>query len=253
MHPQVILHVGLHRTGTTWLQRRAWIPELGVKPIADSAQPWDDPMLRALVQGVGFSAQDVAEEAARRAHGSSFAVLSAERLGGHPISGAYDRWAIADRLAAAFPGATVLIGTRQTEWVESLYAQMLNEGYCGRALEVASRAHWKLASWPGEYLDTAALLEGYRVRFGRDKVHELPYELLKQDPVAYTKLLASATGNEAFTSLAGAAVHVENARPKDLARQRLANYFWKSALNPHPVVDLGPRGAQWLSRLLRPF
>jgi hypothetical protein len=50
-----------------------------------------------------------------------------------------------------------------------------------------------------------------------------------------------------------AALYRENSRAQDLERIRLANYFKVSALNPSPVVDLGPHGAALLARVLKPF
>lgn len=253
MLDRLVVHIGLHKTGTSWLQRQAFVPAFGVQQLVDSAQPWDDHVLQSLVLGRSFDPLAVQSELERRWDRSSLPVLSAERLGGHPISGAYDRWAIADRLAEALPGARILAGTRSEGWEESIYAQMLREGYTGRRLERPARSEWKTASWPGIYTDAAALVEGYRRRFGRDRVMELPYELLRDRPSEYTDLLARACQHDALMGASVAAVHRENERPGDLERLRIANYFKKSALNPDPWIDLGPRGAELAARILKPF
>ena len=253
MLDRLVVHIGLHKTGTTWLQRHAFVPAFGVQQLVDSAQPWDDSALQSLVLGLKFDPLAVRAELERRWDGSSLPALSAERLGGHPISGGYDRWDIADRLAEALPGARILVGTRSEGWEESIYAQMIQEGFTGRSLVQPSRTQWKSASWPGCYSDVDELVEGYRQRFGRDRVAELPYELLMDKPEHFTKLLAEVCTHEALRGATVAAEHRENPRAPDLERLRLANHFKVSALNPSPLVDLGPRGAAWLARILKPF
>jgi hypothetical protein len=174
-------------------------------------------------------------------------------LGGHPISGAYDRWDIANRLAEALPGARILVGTRSEGWEESIYAQMIQEGFTCRSMLLPARTQWKSASWPGCYRDVNGLVEGYRQRFGRDRVAELPYELLRDKPELFTKLLAEVCAHEGLRGASVAATHRENPRAQDLERLRIANHFKVSALNPNPVLDLGPRGAALLARILKPF
>ena len=253
MLERLVVHIGLHKTGTSWLQRQAFVAAFGVQQLVDSAEPWDDSVLQSLVLGQKFDPLAVRAELERRWDGSSLPVLSAERLGGHPISGAHDRWDIADRLASALPGARILVGIRSEDWEESIYAQMLHEGYTGRSLEQPARTRWKMASWPGSYMNVDGLVEGYRQRFGRDRVVELPYELLRDKPDHFTKLLAEVCAHESLRGATVAATHRENPRAQDLERLRLANFFKKSALNPNPLVDLGPRGAAWLARVLKPF
>ena len=253
MLDRLVVHIGLHKTGTTWLQRHAFVPAFGIQQLVDSAQPWDDSALQSLVMGLNFDPLAVRAELERRWDGSSLPVLSAERLGGHPISGAYDRWDIADRLAEALPGVRILVGTRSEGWGESIYAQMIQEGFTGPSMLQPSRTQWKSASWPGRYSDVDGLVEGYRQRFGRDRVAELPYELLRDKPEQFTKLLAEVCAHEALRGASVAATHRENPRAQDLERLRIANHFKVSALNPNPVLDLGPRGAAWLARILKPF
>ncbi len=137
--------------------------------------------------------------------------------------------------------------------MNSIYAQMLVEGYTGRSLEPPRSSAWKTASWPGQYLEVDELLEGYRQRFGRGKVFELPYNDLRDRPEVYIAALAEACAHEAFRGLLALSGERQNPRPKNLERLRVANYFKLSALNPNPVLDLGPRAAACLARLLRPF
>ena len=71
MLDRLVVHIGLHKTGTTWLQRHAFVPALGVQQLVDSAQPWDDSALQSLVLGLKFDPLAVRAELERRWDGSS--------------------------------------------------------------------------------------------------------------------------------------------------------------------------------------
>ena len=103
-----LLHIGYHKTGSTFLQRRVF-PEPGFSLVARAKA-----LRPTFVEGdpFGFDAR-VAREAFRlgieRAQQEGLVpVLSAERLSGNPHSGGYDSKQIAERLAATFPEARVL-------------------------------------------------------------------------------------------------------------------------------------------------
>ncbi len=62
MTDNLVVHIGLHKTATTWLQRQAFIPAFGVQLLADARNPWDDAVLRALVTGQDFEPAAVRQE-----------------------------------------------------------------------------------------------------------------------------------------------------------------------------------------------
>ena len=127
----VLLHVGYHKTGSTWLQER-----LFAEPGVAGFQAWDSRDLsRALVR-VNPLAWDAATTrshfraglAAARSRGL-VTVLSSERMAGHPFTGGYDTEAIARRLAAVFPGGRVLIVIReQRDMLLSVYRAYVRDG-----------------------------------------------------------------------------------------------------------------------------
>src|SRR5215218_14466 len=108
-----LLHIGYHKTGTTFLQRRVF-PEPGFSLVAGAkalrpafvvGDPFGfDPML------VRETFRPAIEKVRER---DLVPVLSAERLSGNPHSGGYDSKQIAERLAATFPEARVLIVIRE--------------------------------------------------------------------------------------------------------------------------------------------
>ncbi len=184
----LLLHVGYHKTGTTWLQRAVFQPSAGWHAIADGHElrqtlvrprplEYDpEPVAHALLHG--------AAEARR----SGLApVISDERLSGHPHSGGFDAVTIADRLATAAPHARVLIVVReQAAMARSCYALYVQGGGAHRLeayLDPVDDTIVPLFSW--DHLQYDRLVAAYQARFGADAVLVLPYELLVADAAAF--------------------------------------------------------------------
>jgi hypothetical protein len=233
----MIIHIGLHKTGTSWLQQVLFRPEYGFQLVNDAKEPWRDELSRFLVTGKQRqSAQQLQPSA------DLHQIVSSERLSGHPASGGYDREMIAHRLAEFFPDASILIGTREAAaWRKSVYAQLVREGWTG-GMESDLVALWKRPGPNEAYFDVAGLLRLYRKLF--DDVTELPLELLRSNPAAYLQRIAEATGNpKVIDALPEASRKVSENKLSDreIEIQRFANHFRKSPLNPNPVIQL-PKG-----------
>ena len=107
--------------------------------------------------------------------------------------------AACELLAELFPNAKVLVVTRGfRSAVPSIYSQAVRAGspveletFC-RQLEDAVRAG--IDGW-----NYCRLLGMYRERFGAANVMALPYELLRDDPDAFTAAIESRFGLEHFT------------------------------------------------------
>jgi hypothetical protein len=189
MSRDVLLHLGLHRTGSTWLQQRVFDGRDGrptpiVPDRAESARrivlPRDD----------DFDADAVrdwlaAETKAVRSAGG-VPVLSNERFSGNPHSGWFDADRTFDRLARALPNAKVLIVLReQRDLVRSLWLQYVRIG------GPASLRDYLRAPEPGDhrapcfdpaFLRFDRLVENLDRRFGRERVLAIPYDRLRRDP-----------------------------------------------------------------------
>jgi hypothetical protein len=236
----MIIHIGLHKTGTTWLQQVLFKPRYGFQLVNDAKEPWRDDVSRFLVTGRPRPpAPNLPPDV------NLHPIVSCERLSGHPASGGYDREAIAHRLAATFPGATILVGTREpASWRRSVYAQLVKEGWTG-GIESDPLALWKRPGPNEAYFDMAGLVGLYRKLF--DNVMELPLELLRSDPAAYLQRIADATGNPTVVdALPEASRKVGETRllDREIEIQRIANHFRRSALNPNPVIELPKRMAR---------
>jgi hypothetical protein len=122
-----LVHIGYHKTGTTWLQRYVFgSSEAGFSQVA-GAQRF------IAVNAFGFRAGRIRREMERRVNKAQVQrlvpVLSSERLSGEPHFGGYDSEIIADRLAAVFPDARILVVIReQTSMFLSIYKEYIRRG-----------------------------------------------------------------------------------------------------------------------------
>ncbi len=127
------IHIGHHKTGTTWMQQALFTKEHGFCVLNNYKEPWKDQLLRALVLGEGFEPERVRSMILERWDGKGIPVLTAERLSGHPMSGGFDQKIISERLYSAFPEAIVLIGIREADEVKgSVYKQLVREGFLAK-------------------------------------------------------------------------------------------------------------------------
>jgi hypothetical protein len=243
-----LLHVGLHRTATTWWQEGLLATHPGLVLLDDHLRPWQDPVLRSLVAVSDRTFEPESARAAYRSHpglptDGRVPVLSAERLSGHPFSGGADALAIARRVVEAFPAARVLVGIReQAAWLESLYGQMVREGYPGTIRDFAFSGWWKGRGFDLDYLLLDRLVGTYVEGLGLERVLVVPVEDLRADPAA---VVARFCGWLDLPAPDRVPVEVVNAAPADARREALrrVNRFRRSEANPFPPVDLFDRPA----------
>lgn len=103
MKPKIFIHVGLHKTGTTFLQQQVF----------------------PLVENVNFitSFNDIL---LKKIDNDKINIISNETLSG---TYDYDRYYIADRLKLLFPDAKIILGIRDKDsWVCSCYSEFVKHG-----------------------------------------------------------------------------------------------------------------------------
>lgn len=153
-------------------------------------------------------------------------VVSNERLAGHPLSGGFDRMAIARRIKGVFPNARILITIRaQDELIFSNYLQYLRYGGWQspenflRPSRNSRTPSLSLAFWDYERLSAT-----YEEMFGRSNVLLLPQELLRKDPQAFVRRLSQ---------FAGVAMPEQiNSRREANGRRRVAPSYFLRRLTP---------------------
>jgi hypothetical protein len=221
------LHIGLHKTGTSWLQdvviahpgNRLTALGAPLEPRRDIVWPHPYHFDAAAVRQK--YARLLAEIAAR----GGIATISDERLSGNPLSGGYDTGLLVDRLAMIFDGASVLLVLReQKAQLLSIYDQYVRTGgACSIEDFLNPRTRHVIPSFRAEYLMFDRLVAHLHDRFGREQVLVLPYERLRADPEGFQRAIFAFAG-DADAQPAPAGVHVNAGRSAAfLALQRRLN------------------------------
>ena len=243
-----LLHVGYHKTATSWMQQRLFTPEHGYRQIADHAD-----MFRHIVQPHGFRFDPSALKAvlAERLIGveqGEVPVISSEILSGHPFHGGHESDVYAERLHKIAPNARILISIRsQMRILPSVYMQYLLRGgtmpydQFFRGTEAIG-----YFGFTPQHFEYDRLVACYQRLFGAENVYVLTQESLQSDMDAAAAGLADFAGNCRFYGLKAAARNVYAASYPEYAAAvlRRINHVQVSDLNPAPILRLGqtPKG-----------
>lgn len=198
-----IVHIGFHKTATSWFQ-------LHVYPRVRGHRVVDRPLVRrALLGGDAFNFHADAARAALGVGAGEGVILCEEDLSGvlhNGVVSGYVAKEVAARVRAALPDARVVIFVReQGSAALSWYLQYLREGGTAslrRYLFPELYRHlghdrpFKVPRFCWSQLDYAGLVRRYDDLFGRDRVVVLPFELLRRDRAALLARLGAALGVE---------------------------------------------------------
>jgi len=254
-----LLHIGLQKTASTWLQNKLFKPtKLGFGTFGGEAA-----VKRELV---GLDDLEFDPDACRAVFAPGLEevqarglvpVLSAERLSGDVLFGAYDAARLADRLARTFPEARVLIVLReQRSMLFSAYQQYVKVGGQLPLREYLRRAS-KSHPWPCDLrrYEYDRLIGRYHELFGRERVLVLPYELFRSDPADFVRRILDFAGAEpepgAAESLWFAKVVNRSWPPVGIAAKRRLNWLVRERMNPWAPIDGRGDTGRKLSRLAR--
>lgn len=208
--PSPLIHIGLHKTGTSWLQVHLfgnpgsgfWNAAPDTQKKRKSRAKFGSYFFYRAPGGNVLLEDDFDVEATRAALGvdrvpeGRCLFVSNERLSGHPMSNGIDRSWICDRLHATIPGARVLMVVReQRSMILSSYMQYLKYGG-PRSIEgfLAPQNDTRVPSLDLRYWDYDRLAETYIRRFGRDNVLVLPFEMLRKDPQGFVARICGFAG-----------------------------------------------------------
>jgi sulfotransferase family protein len=247
--PTTLVHIGYHKTGTNWLQEEVFADPstgyrwLGKRPLShpvhrlvrDRPLEFDAGALREEFEPMLRSAEDA----------GLLPVVSFPRLSGHAFSGGYDSQELADRLAAVFPEARVLIVIReQRSMIVSAYKQYVPAGgVCTVERFIAADPESRrVPRFDFGHFAYDRLIRYYQSLFGRESVLVLPYEQFVRDGRSFVAAIGEFAGRaipaERLAALpygkrsnrAQAALAVEWSRPLNMFGRR-------SDLNPAPVFQ----------------
>ncbi len=248
----LIIHIGLHKTGTTWLQRRVFADAAMGYVSTRNGQSNEATDAFVTVDPLAFDPdqarqrfQPLLDEA--RAKGL-VPVISQERLSSDPSFGGYYFTDVIDRLLETFGSFRVLLTIReQRGMLLALYRQAVRSGGTYTLTQMIGTGDeptgWAPTIRP-EYLMYDRMIAHLSERVGRENVCVLPLELMRNDPKSYLERLGSFTGARATIE---PEMEAENAGLSPLATRMstVTNRFAR----PNPI---GPEQS-WRLKFLRSF
>ena len=243
MPQRLLIHIGYHKTATTWMQKLLFLPVHGYYPLANHDQVSEhitaphglrfDPAPMQRLIAVGLKAVPP----------NSVPVVSSELMCGNPFFGGRESDIYAERLKAIAPNSRILISIRaQLRILPSIYMQYLTRGgtmSCKQFFqEKASRGYFGFDLTHFEYDQLVAL---YQRLFGAENVYVLPQESIATDMEAAALRLAQFCKNTAFQGLSKEAHQIRMASYPEYAAPflRRANHLQRSVLLPNPIFKVG--------------
>lgn len=197
---KVLIHIGYHKTATTWLQAKLFTSEsmvfeplsregsgkstLAIKFFVDDEEnllsPFDDNAER-----IRSELEDLIDGNDR--FQSKIPVLTHERLSGNAHSGGFDAKKIARMLKSTFPQGKVMIVIReQRSFMLSMYFQYLyRQGTHSLEKYLSLKYDNARPGFEFSHVNYLPLVKEYCNLFGKENVLVLPYEMFREDPSAY--------------------------------------------------------------------
>ena len=245
VHRPVLLHVGYHKTGTTWMQRAFFVPDHGFAQVIGHEEVYrliTDPhefdfdpgaAAAALAPLVAAVPPDLAP------------AISSEILSGHPFYGGQRAPQYARRLRALFPQGRVLITIReQMRILASVYMQ-----YVSRAGTKPPEVFFAETATPGYEHFSAThfryhhLVGLYRELFGPDRVLVMTQEEMARDLAGFGARVVAFAGAAPRAPLPAAAKREGVSNPEfAYPVLRRINHFRADSPSDEPALDLGSAG-----------
>ena len=193
----VLIHIGLHKTGTTWLQNELFTQENKVfSPLYSSntlrghstlAEDFifdiDRNLLSSFDDNTDVIVNNLKTIISKKESSDKVFVMSHERLSGHPSSSGFDGSIIANRIKKIFPNGKILIVIReQVSCILSNYFQYLKEGGTKNLTNFLNvKYDGRVPQFSENYFKYHYLIEFYQNLFGKENVLVLPYELFNKN------------------------------------------------------------------------
>jgi sulfotransferase family protein len=200
MIPNPLIHIGYHKTGTTWLQKTLFSINSNVFiPLSPNGKPkylgkyffsdTEGHLLSPFQSNKEVILQEVETLVRRLDLQGKIPVISNERLSGNPHSGSFDSKLIADRIKDCFPNAKIFCVIReQKDMILSTYFQYLKIGGTDSLTAYLTRKYdGKRPGFSSENLRYVNLISYYHQLFSPENVLVLPYEMLNKNPGKFIK------------------------------------------------------------------
>jgi hypothetical protein len=246
----VLIHVGYHRTGSSWLQKHVFgqPKETGFYRISKAT---DDSPVRRLINARW---SEFNPEKLRRRFDHRFEkirrhdlvpVVSFERLSGHACSGGYDSAEIATRLRRVLPEGRILIVIReQQSAIHSNYLRYVRAGGAGslqQFLFPPTTTNLRVPLFDFRHFEYHHLIHRYRKLFGPDAVLVLSFEQFVEDARAFVAEIGRFAERPIPDEVLDALPYDSREQLGLSAREHLVlrqlNRFVRSEVNAVPLID----------------
>lgn len=248
MSSRLLLHIGYHKTATSWMQQRLFVHDHGYHQIARHPEVWEHVVAPHGLLFRPDAMQAVIRSGLEACPAGLVPVISSEILSGHPFYGGIGSDVYAHRLKAVAPDARILISIRsQMRILTSVYMQyLLRGGTMSPELFFAGDPELGFFGFRPEHFEYHRLIRLYQDLFGAENVHVITQESLRSDMDAATRRVAAFARNAVFDGVLPesrktyAPSYPEYAVPL----LRRINKFQKSVLTPAPTIRVGttPKG-----------
>ena len=200
--PRPIIHIGYHKTASTWFQRVYYRRVKNLRYIHRRL------VKRAFLERGGFdfdvqSARDTLELSSP----DEPVILCEEELSGYLHNGGLHGFLsleMARRLHATFPDARIVVFIRsQPDMMAACYQQYIRGGgtylperylHPSRYLRGAAADSYKIPRFAFEHFRYLPLIMHYETLFGRDSVHVIAYEEFRRDTDRFLERYAALMG-----------------------------------------------------------
>jgi hypothetical protein len=243
----LLIHIGYHKTGTTWLQRVLFQPEFGYSPIMEHAEVFTRLVRPHNLTFDPAPVRDAIEGRRGAGEVGSVDLISSEILSGNPLLGGRESDVYAQRLKRVAPNARILITIReQMRALTSVYMQyLLRGGTLSPKAFFADEPEIGYVAFAPEHLEYHRLVALYRDLFGPENVLVATQESLAADSLAFAERLAAFAGVRRKIDLAKLPTERMSPSAPEFATPllRRINHFRSGPAGLGPVFDLGPVSA----------
>lgn len=207
----LLIHIGYHKTGTTWLQKELFNEKSNVFSRLTEVDTRKGLLSFTFFFGsdgyILSPFNDNKEEIQKafalilnkKRNDNKVFVISNERLNGHFLSGGFDSKIIANRINNNFPNAKIFICIReQKSLILSSYFQYLQRG---GILSIKKYLHiynkdFKVPAFSPNHFNFNPLIKEYYSLFGKENVLVLPYEMFKNTPKEFIEQIGDFVNKE---------------------------------------------------------
>lgn len=267
---QVLVHIGYHKTGTSWLQQELFVHgNEWFEPVSDRDNLpslfgrlffmnkegyWLSPFSFDKAYVVGEYRRLSQRE--NRDFVNKTPVISHERLCGAPNSAGFDARDIAHRIKEVLPNARCLIVLREQKsmYFSNYYNYLATGGALSLQRYLKTEYDRRAPGFSPDHFNYLPLIQEYYQLFGKENVLVLPYEMFAKSPELFFDALGNLVGKKITIDREKLAVRRNEKTNKYISyRWRFTNFLSvKNSLTGYsPFASAtGARGVKLLKSML---